>query len=912
MADPIDPSNIDPKQLEALKKLIDGLNNSLANLNKNYKALIKQTSDLSTEISSNVISQKAINEEREKANTLLRDQVSLSEEELIKATSTVEALNNKKELLNEIRNNLISQKDLILEKIKLDKDNGESYKQELSFINEKLAKNKEEFGITNKQNQSAIQNMQVLGAADDVYESIIGKLGITSDKSQTWLGKLEQVASVEGGISSAFDYIGKKISGTIAPSNLFANSVTAVYQATLKTAAEMDQEFAAFHKATGAAKEYREVIEEVRFGSLGAGVGLKESTQAVQELYMGMNQFSQMSKTAQDETARTVAVFDRLGISAGVSAQNLNLSTKALGMTVEESIHAQKEVYNTAKQLGVSPATMANEFAQSLPRLTQYGKESIKIFKDLATQSKATGLSMNELLGITQQFDTFSGAAEAAGKLNALLGGPMINSVELLNASEEERVKLLRDSIDLSGRNWNEMSKFEKMAVANAAGISDMAQANKLFGATASEFNKTAAAAEASAVSEKKLAESAALATSATEKLTKIMESLTIAAKPLLEATVWILDGILAVIDFLGNMTGPALIAVTGLMYLFTKSLWTAGAAQVAGEVATIAYTKSTLAGALASKIAGFAVGVYNGIVAASEGILTAIISAKKILVGWINLEAITTWAVTAAMTIYNTVAWLATVITEGLATAFLILTSPIGLVVLGIAAIIAAVVLLIVYFEDIDQWINNLTGGFVSLTDILFTVLNPINLLTLAGKVLYQNWETIVTGIKGMFIGLANTVREVFDTIFNFIKAPFNVYIKAANLVTGKINDVTGMSIPQIPMLASGATNFGGGMAIVGEKGPELVSLPSGSNVVSNENSTRLADAGAAVQMAKTEATLKQTEMIQKTIEKNNTVSKENQEQKTIILELDSRELGKFVLNSIEKNMKLSLIGVK
>jgi hypothetical protein len=39
--------------------------------------------------------------------------------------------------------------------------------------------------------------------------------------------------------------------------------------------------------------------------------------------------------------------------------------------------------------------------------------------------------------------------------------------------------------------------------------------------------------------------------------------------------------------------------------------------------------------------------------------------------------------------------------------------------------------------------------------------------------------------------------------------------------------------SPPAVPGFADGVTNFGGGMAIVGERGPEIVQLPRGSNVI-------------------------------------------------------------------------------
>ncbi len=44
-----------------------------------------------------------------------------------------------------------------------------------------------------------------------------------------------------------------------------------------------------------------------------------------------------------------------------------------------------------------------------------------------------------------------------------------------------------------------------------------------------------------------------------------------------------------------------------------------------------------------------------------------------------------------------------------------------------------------------------------------------------------------------------------------------------------------SGSGTVEIPQFATGVKNFRGGLAIVGEKGPELVSLPKGSNVYPN-----------------------------------------------------------------------------
>ena len=80
---------------------------------------------------------------------------------------------------------------------------------------------------------------------------------------------------------------------------------------------------------------------------------------------------------------------------------------------------------------------MAADFQAAAPALAGYGKEAMKVFKGLAAQSKKTGLSMNELLGVTEQFDSFDTAASAAGNLNSILGGQYLDSMQLVTAETE-------------------------------------------------------------------------------------------------------------------------------------------------------------------------------------------------------------------------------------------------------------------------------------------------------------------------------------------------------------------------------------------------------------------------------------------------------------------------------------------
>ena len=93
------------------------------------------------------------------------------------------------------------------------------------------------------------------------------------------------------------------------------------------------------------------------------------------------------------------------------------------------------------------------------------------MFEGLQKQAKVTGLSVDQLLGLVgEKFDTFEGAGQAVGKLNAILGGPYLNSIDMLNSTEEQRLEMIKAAIDASGVQFDQLNRFEQKAFASALG----------------------------------------------------------------------------------------------------------------------------------------------------------------------------------------------------------------------------------------------------------------------------------------------------------------------------------------------------------------------------------------------------------------------------------------------------------
>lgn len=103
------------------------------------------------------------------------------------------------------------------------------------------------------------------------------------------------------------------------------------------------------------------------------------------------------------------------------------------------------------------------------------------------------------------------------------------------------------------------------------------------------------------------------------------------------------------------------------------------------------------------------------------------------------------------------------------------------------------------------------------------------------AGVKVY-NWFTELPGKLGEALsGIGQIILSPFKAAFNAVASAWNNSVgKVGFTVPGWVPKLggKGWSIPDIPLLAAGGTITGSGTALVGEAGPELLSLPRGAQV--------------------------------------------------------------------------------
>lgn len=140
------------------------------------------------------------------------------------------------------------------------------------------------------------------------------------------------------------------------------------------------------------------------------------------------------------------------------------------------------------------------------------------------------------------------------------------------------------------------------------------------------------------------------------------------------------------------------------------------------------------------------------------------------------------------------------------------------------------------VAWDAIKKVVTDTWDGIVTATNTVIDTVKGV--IDGAKTILETAFDNAVGGIAGIIDGALSAVINTFVGIINNVIEATNLLIDGINLVN-PMDDIP--HIPSIPRYAIGTLSARGGLALVGEQGPELVSLPAGSRVYSNGDTEKM-----------------------------------------------------------------------
>jgi hypothetical protein len=357
--------------------------------------------------------------------------------------------------------------------------------------------------------------------------------------------------------------------------NIMASLFDTIVASTKKMAKEFDNASAAFSKTTGLAREYGNVLYDVQRQGNQFGVSAAEGGQAMAGLLANFSDFHKTAPAVQKDLSLNVAQLSKFGVSADESAKLMQNFNKIMGMSGKEAVETSKKIGMMGTKIGIATSKMLKDYTASLKTLAVYGDKSIKVFTGIAAAAKSAGVETGTLLAMVEKYDTFAGAAEGAGKLNAILGS-QLSATEMLMMTEDERLKTMISTMQATGQSFGAMDKFTQKAIASAAGISDMAEANKIFGMSLSEYESYEMQMNQSAKTQERFEEALRSMTPLLDKLGLLANEFAAVFVPALEKATVVIEKLIGFMRWLDDWTNGWATTIMGgvaAMVLFYKTM---------------------------------------------------------------------------------------------------------------------------------------------------------------------------------------------------------------------------------------------------------------------------------------------------------------------------------------------------
>lgn len=369
-----------------------------------------------------------------------------------------------------------------------------------------------------------------LNAAGEKFATDLGRaIGLSADYNDTMLGSVTMALRNE----EALKKMGKQLKKTFTLQNAANSIIMQSVHSTLALVTAQDEAMVSFNKATGATRKYGQELMEVEDRLSHHGVTMDIASETMGSMVKNIHGLNKMTKSQRSEIADTTALLDKFGVAADTTTSNIHFMTRSLGISTTKSAKYQRELFTLAQEIGMPPAEMADQFKSAGPKLAAFGKQAGQTFKKLAVAARASGMEVDQLLGIVEKFDTFDSAAQSVGTLNAMLGGPFLNSMEMVMQTDPtERMKMLSKALNSAGKSFDQMSYYERKAIADAAGLSDT---NELALIMAGNFDGMAGGAHKSQAEIQQLAAQSKEFNTIMEEFNQVLREFAINMKPLLD-----------------------------------------------------------------------------------------------------------------------------------------------------------------------------------------------------------------------------------------------------------------------------------------------------------------------------------------------------------------------------------------
>jgi hypothetical protein len=390
-------------------------------------------------------------------------------------------------------------------------------------------------------------------ANDSISNSLTMLTNVSANWEDTGAGAFAATAATEG-FGAAIGKVAVESKKLLSTANILGSGLLQIGVNLMQMVFALDGARAEFNRTTGAAGKYDEVISRNYETTLAMGGSIEQQNASLQSLRNNLTSFSKLGAEATDETVNLVTAMQLLGASTDDSVKTLEFAQTVMGKTGKESQQFGADLKGFADKFDMDFNVVMGNFAQHMDTFAAEGENAGKEFMRMQAIAKKTGIELGNLIELTEQYDTISGAAAATAKLNAALGGAYLSSNDMMNKSLSERMIAIRGAIDASGKDFKSMTRAERQYYTNALGLKSVTAATKLFGdMSAEEMARVAKEAEDAGMSIEEMMNQTEHGMTAGQKFSAVLASLADIAAPIATLFNGIATAFLAIRNSLGG-----------------------------------------------------------------------------------------------------------------------------------------------------------------------------------------------------------------------------------------------------------------------------------------------------------------------------------------------------------------------
>lgn len=347
--------------------------------------------------------------------------------------------------------------------------NQQGVKQELTRI-EVLKRVAE---LEEKQSKNKRKGLDLIKEEQQELESLVKVLGA---EEKAYLAKRKQIEMTRK-VQAALKTGTEQLTG-VQLDSLF--TIKGITSGLINMAVSLDKASVNLAKTTGYTQALRGNMVGLAKASDGLFLTVEHGAAVVGGLTTQFSLYAAQNKTTQDLVEKTTSIFMRLGVDVAETATAFDMLTRGMGLNIDAANSVVLSFSQLSQEIGVPTAQLVKDFNALAPELARFGKRGDEVFRNLERRSRALGMSTTEMFNFSEIGDTFEGASDLAGKLNAQFG-MQLNSMELMRAEGVDRIDLLRQEFQARGMNFEDLHKRQKQMMAEIMGT-DVQTAARLFG----------------------------------------------------------------------------------------------------------------------------------------------------------------------------------------------------------------------------------------------------------------------------------------------------------------------------------------------------------------------------------------------------------------------------------------------